>query len=183
MLDKYLIRHSAPTLAGLKTANLFWYPLEKGKNLEEILTPWKGIFREKGLDLRVMKVNGDRALLYVFRFKKLEAELRRERTREILKTQGYNYETFEEAVEILRNRVGEKGDFPHEIGLFLGYPEEDVWGFMVHQGKNCKCCGCWKVYCDECAARKTFCRYKKCEEVYARLFLAGRPVRQLIVAA
>lgn len=183
MLDKYLIRHSAPTLAGLKTANLFWYSREKGEELEEVLAPWKEIFREKGLGLRVMKVNGNRALLYLFRMEKLRRELEREKTRAILKTQGYNYETSDEAIEILKSRMRDNGSFPHEVGLFLGYPEEDVRGFMINQGKNCKCCGCWKVYCDECSARKTFCRYKKCEEVYQRLFLAGKPVRQLIVAA
>lgn len=118
-----------------------------------------------------------------FRVGKLREELRREKTKGILKTQGYCYETLEEAIEILKSRMGDNGSFPHEVGLFLGYPEEDVWGFMVNQGKNCKCSGCWKVYCDECSAMKTFCRFKKCEEVYQRLFLAGKPVRQLIVAA
>lgn len=108
--------------------------------------------------------------LYVFRVGKLEQELKREKTRKILQSQGYSYETLEEAIEILKGRMGENGSFPHEVGLFLGYPEEDVLGFMMNQGKNCKCCGCWKVYCDECSAIKTFCRYKKCEEVYQRLF-------------
>lgn len=183
MLDEFLIRHSAPTLAGLKTANLFWYPWKDEEELREALTEWKEIFIEKGLDLCVMKINGQRALLYVFRTGKLKQELKREKTRKILESQGYSYETLEEAVEILKSRMGDNGSFPHEVGLFLGYPEDDVLGFMVNQGKNCKCCGCWKVYCDECSAMKTFCKYKKCEEVYQRLFLAGKPVRQLIVAA
>ena len=30
----------------------------------------------------------------------------------------------------------EKGAFPHEIGLLLGYPVEDVLGFIRYQGKN-----------------------------------------------
>ena len=183
MLDKYLIRHSAPTLAGLKTANLFWYPGESHEVLEDVLAPWRRILSEKGLGLQVMKINGNRALLYVFRMERLRRELEREKTRAILKMQGYRYKTAQEAIGILKSRMGDNGSFPHEVGLFLGYPEEDVRGFMINQGKNCKCCGCWKVYCDECSARKTFCRYKKCEEVYQRLFLAGKPVRQLIVAA
>ena len=36
--------------------------------------------------------------------------------------------------------------FPHEIGVILGYPVEDVIEFEKHQGKNCKYCGCWKRY-------------------------------------
>lgn len=183
MLDKYLIRHSSPTLAGLKTANLFWYSGKKGEKLEKVLAPWRKIFCEKGLGIQVMKINGNRALLYVFRMERLKMELGRKKTKEILAAQGYRYQTIEEAIQVLKRRMAEQGEFPHEVGLFLGYPEEDVLEFMRNQGKNCKCCGCWKVYCDECEAKKIFCKYKKCGEVYQRLFLAGRPVEKLIVAA
>ena len=166
MLEEFLIRHSAPTLAGLKTGNLFWYPWEDRKQLEGILAMWEEILREKGLKITVMKINGKRALLYVYRKSRLEADLQRRETRQILK-----------------KRIGTCGAFPHEIGLFLGYPEADVKGFIENEGRNCKCCGCWKVYCNECDARKTFRKFKKCEAVYEKLFLMGRPVKKLIVAA
>ena len=39
-------------------------------------------------------------------------------------------------------------DFPHEVGLFLGYPPGDVEGFRLNHGRNFKLCGLWKVYCD-----------------------------------
>ena len=70
-----------------------------------------------------------------------------------------------------------------EIGLFLGYPVEDVLGFIENAGQNCKCCGCWKVYCNECEAVRTFARYKKCRDIYKRLWQEGRSVLQLTVAA
>lgn len=114
MLDEFLIRHSAPTLAGLKTANLFWFPWKDEEELKGVLAEWKEIFREKGLDLCVMKINGQRALLYVFRVGKLEQELKREKTRKILQSQGYSYETLEEAIEILKGRMGENGSFPKQ---------------------------------------------------------------------
>lgn len=47
-------------------------------------------------------------------------------------------------------------DFPHEIGLFLGYPAEDVKGFIENKAACSKCSGCWKVYGDEQAARILF---------------------------
>ena len=168
MLDKYLIQHSAPTLAGLKTANLFWYTREKEEVLEETLTPWREIFREKGLGLRVMKINGNRALLYVFRTEKLKRELEREKTRTILESQGYDYDTFDEAIEILKSRMEENGSFPHEVGLFLGYPPEDVEGFRLHRGRGCKLCGCWKVYSDVERARRCFRRYGLCRAALCR---------------
>lgn len=36
--------------------------------------------------------------------------------------------------------------FPHEIGLFLGYPTEDVRGFIRYGGSKALCSGYWKVY-------------------------------------
>ena len=83
-----------------------------------------------------MKINGNRALLYVFRMERLRRELEREKTRAILKMQGYRYKTAQEAIGILKSRMGDKGSFPHEVGLFLGYPEEDVRGFMINKEKT-----------------------------------------------
>lgn len=182
MLDEFLIRHSAPTLAGLKTANLFWYPWVSREEFQESIEKWQEIFRQKGLGLAVIRENGQRALLYVYRTSRLWQELQRKKTRAMLEQEGYTYSGPKEAIEQLKLRLCCSESFPHEIGLFLGYPEEDVEGFIENQGKNCKCCGCWKVYCNEWDARKTFCKYKKCERVYQKLFSDGKPVWQLIVA-
>ena len=67
--------------------------------------------------------------------------------------------------------------------FILGYPLGDVIGFIKNAGQNCKCVGCWKVYCNECEAIKAFERFKKCTNVYVRLWNQGRSVRQLTVAA
>lgn len=37
-------------------------------------------------------------------------------------------------------------DFPHEMGILLGYPVEDVEGFIINNGKNELYTGYWKVY-------------------------------------
>ena len=84
-----------------------------------------------------------------------------------------------EAARILAKAEG----FPHEIGVFLDYPLEDVVGFIENAGQNYKCSGCWKVYCNECETRKLFAKYKKCREVYRRLWSQGRDIRTLTVAS
>ena len=61
----------------------------------------------------------------------------------------------------MRSRLAQREDFPHEIGLFLGYPLGDVIGFIKNAGQNCKCVGCWKVYCNECEAIKAFAMIEK----------------------
>ena len=51
-------------------------------------------------------------------------------------------------------RLRRESDFPHEVGLFLGYPPRDVEGFIREKARRAKCTGAWKVYGDEEAARK-----------------------------
>ena len=87
------------------------------------------------------------------------------------------------AIERLRERLALQRGFPHEIGVFLGYPVEDVKGFIKHNGRNSKCVGCWKVYCNQCEAERAFARFNKCREVYMRLWRQGKSVQQLTVAA
>lgn len=49
--------------------------------------------------------------------------------------------------------------------------------------KNSKCTGYWQVYGDEQAAMRKFTAYRKCSEVYKRLWNSGRSVLELTVAA
>ncbi|MBQ7128480.1 MAG: DUF3793 family protein, partial [Clostridia bacterium] len=72
--------------------------------------------------------------------------------------------------------------FPHEVGLFLGYPPEDVKGFIENNAKCSKCVGCWKVYGDEEKAKKCFENYKKCTRIYKELYLKGKTIERLTVA-
>ena len=54
-----------------------------------------------------------------------------------------------------------RGDFPHEIGAFLGYPVSDILGFIENNGKNYKFSGYWKVYGDAEEAKILFERYDR----------------------
>jgi hypothetical protein len=64
----------------------------------------------------------------------------------------------------LAKRFRESEEFPHEIGFFLGYPPEDVLGFIRHRGARCKLCGTWKVYSDVEKARLLFGEYARCRQ-------------------
>ena len=103
--------------------------------------------------------------------------------RQLLKKCGYESTDADYALRHLRGRLENNEDFPHEIGLFLGYPLGDVIGFVENEGRNSLCCGCWKVYCNECEALQTFRKFKKCTEVYTHLWNQGKSVLQLTVAA
>lgn len=182
-LERALIVHAAPTLAGLKTANLFWFSCPDPEEACRAVEGWNGIFLEKGVRLDIMKTHRNRMLLYVYRENRLEKDLTQPEAERILKSCGYPKGGLTNILSRLKERLLNNRDFPHEIGLFLGYPVEDVWGFIVNEGKNFCCSGCWKVYCNQCEKEKLFHRYKKCGAVYLRLFQNGRSVWQLTVAA
>ena len=82
----------------------------------------------------------------------------------------------------LARRFRESEAFPHEVGLFLSYPPEDVKGFIDHRANDFKCAGLWKVYGDEEKARSLFAKYRKCTEIYCALLQSGSKLEQLAVA-
>lgn len=183
MFERYLVCHCAPTLASLKTANLFNISFSSREELREQLDCWNECLGKKGVSLTVLLEKERSALVYVFRRNRLQKELNCPRTASFLAGYGYQSTDADYSVRRLKDRLRESGDFPHEIGVFLGYPLGDVIGFIENKGRNCKCEDCWKVYCNECEARKTFDRFRKCRNVYVRLWQEGRSVQNLTVAA
>ena len=102
---------------------------------------------------------------------------------QLLRHFGYESIKVEEAIEHLKERLIDIEDFPHEIGLFLGYPVKDVAGFLFYKGSHCKCTGCWKVYDNELEALRTFAMFDKCRKIYVNLWNQGRSIMKLTVAA
>ena len=82
----------------------------------------------------------------------------------------------------LVQRLRRQEDFPHEVGLFLSYPPEDVAGFIANNARRCKCAGLWKVYGDEKRARRMFHAFKACTADYCRHLRSGRSLEELVVA-
>ncbi len=182
MLEKYLIEHCSPTLASLKTANLFTCPYIDENELKKHLDLWNMQFKGTGVQLFVLRKRNGTALVYVCRKSKLKNDLQKPGVANFLSNYGYIKTDPDSALRRLKLRLSESESFPHEIGIFLGYPLWDVIGFIENSGQNCKFAGCWKVYCNECEAVRVFAKFKKCRDVYTRLWNQGRSVLQLTVA-
>ena len=101
--------------------------------------------------------------------------------RDILLRFGYEAPDIEECIRRLSERIYECDEFPHEIGLFLGYPPEDVKGFIEFGGRKSKASGYWKVYGDVDRAQKQFERFSKCTGVYLKCLERGLPISKLAV--
>ena len=136
-------------------------------------------FAKKGVKAALLSYRGGRALIYLYRPAYLERDIRRTEAAKILSPCGYDCADSQACVERLQSRIAQTEDFPHEIGLFLSYPPEDVRGFIDHRDTGCKLVGFWRVYGDEEYARKTFDRYRKCTRIYSDLWQKGRSLDQL----
>lgn len=178
-----LISHCSPTLASLKTAGLFNYSFSSRDEFEQTLLEGNRQLNSKGVFLEAVRVEDFRALILVYRESKLRRDLQNGAVAEFLSSYGYQNNSVAHCVGYLKRRFMPGREFPHEIGIFLGYPLEDVIGFIDNAGQNSKCTGCWKVYSDECEAMKLFQKYRKCKEIYQKLFSCGKTVMQLTVAA
>lgn len=182
MLEKFMIEHCSPTLASIKTANLFGVKKDMIEDINDEIELVNQQIENKGIETIILKEDDNRALVYVCRRDKLEKDLHKKGVFEFLQNYGYNSIDVEYAINKLKNRIENSEEFPHEIGLFLGYPLGDVIGFIENGGKNSKCVGCWKVYCNQCQTMKLFAQFNKCKEVYYRLWADGRRLEQLTVA-
>ena len=97
--------------------------------------------------------------------------------------QGYGADqSCQELLRQLSRRLCLEREFPHEIGVFLGYPLEDVVGFIRNRGRNYTCCGYWKAYGDPEAAQKRFDQYRRCTAACCEQFRKGTAITQLIAA-
>ena len=182
MIEKLLIEHCSPTLASLKSANLCAVHYSCERELEEQISYWNRQLKNKGITILLMKKKPGWALVYVCRKDQLQRRLHDSEVAEFLTDYGYEEMKVDAALERLKSRLNQDDSFPHEIGIFLDYPVGDVRGFIKNAGRNYKCKGCWKVYCNECDAVKLFAKYEKCRTVYRRLWETGITVQKLTVA-
>lgn len=182
MSEELLVRHCSPTLAGIKTGNMFNCSFENSEKMKESIRKLNGVFAKKGLRILPLRYRNNSALIYVYRPSKLSQDLQDDTACRLLEERGYATGVPESCILHLIHRLSSSEEFPHEIGLFLGYPPEDVCGFIENRAEGCKCVGCWKVYSDEEAAQKTFEKFKKCTTVYCEQWAKGRSIERLTVA-
>ncbi len=130
MSEEAMVRNCAPTLAGIKTGNLFSYRYDSIDEMLDSVRFWNVRLREKGIRILPLRYRKSHALIYLYRPAHLADDLHNEEAKAILRLCGYKPDTAEKCIAKLMQRLQETDDFPHEIGLFLGYPPEDVKGFM-----------------------------------------------------
>lgn len=179
-----LAEHCAPTLLSRKCASLVSLSRRSFPDLS-FLPAYERCLSDFGISCRILKSCEHGRLLLLYRRDPLTEALFAPNARHILSRFGYpSAKSLDALISHLEQRLRFcKTDFPHEIGLFLGYPPEDVEAFIRHRGAGCKLCGYWKVYCDVEAAKKQFAVFDGCRAFLCSLLQNGTLISSLLSAA
>ena len=124
-------------------------------------------------------------IILIYQAEMLQSQLENKDCENILASFGYylGERKIEDALIRLKERyhryMMERKDFPDEIGIFFGYPIEDVKAYIENNGKNYKRCGFWKVYCNVERAEQTFHVFRCVREAAVQAISTGRALTEL----
>ncbi|MBR0382733.1 MAG: DUF3793 family protein [Eubacterium sp.] len=176
-IDTQLALQCAPVIAGHKVSNLLNLCGGSQAQLTEILSG-------TGISCLLLSVKKDRHTFLLYRRDLLEELIIQPGNRLYLKKAGLGGESLEEILDEIQTRyrdyISGRADFPHEIGVLLGYPVADVEGFVENRGKNYLCSGYWKVYDDLSEAKKRFALFDQSRERLMEQLAAVRDIRLLL---
>lgn len=182
MIEGLIVQHCSPTMAGLKTGNLFNCQAEDPNLLTAGIRRLNRQFVPRGLRLIPVKYKKGRALIYMYRPARLKEDLSDSTAQKILSARDYPVSQADRCVIHLIRCLNQEDAFPHEIGLFLGYPPEDVDAFMKNGAAGAKYTGAWKVYGNVGAARCRFARFKRCTRAYCEAYQKYHSFDRLVVS-
>jgi len=176
-LASFLALEVAEVLQGAKPANLVSVANRRracGRNLYKL---WKQhgseLLAESGLAVRELADRGTSVLLLLYRPEALGTLISQKSVAVILGKAGYP-ETGRLApvLDELNRRVAGEG-FPHEIGVFLGYPLKDVVGFLGWARLNFTCQGPWKIFGDPRPSLSLARLHRQCRSAMSRQLASG----------
>ncbi len=167
----------APLIAGLKMSNLLIVHRENLSKIQQILN-------RTGISFQVLLTIGEKMTILLYCEKSLEQYLNTREVADLLLWLGYQSSELSSILPIFKKRYQEhlsgEGEFPHEMGLLLGYPVEDVKGFIFHEGKNSLYVGYWKVYQNPGEKKKLFYQFEKAQEHMLRMVSGGMSIMEII---
>lgn len=176
-IETQLALQCAPLITGLKVSNLLIIP----KGNEEVV---KRILNRTGISFYRLIQTRTKTTFLLFRRNELEEFLSDENVKNVFIRAGYKSLQIGKILRTfsLRYEAYIQGDksFPHEMGLLLGYPVEDVVGFVENNGKNFLYSGYWKVYENQKDKVKLFDKFKVAEETLIHLLSNGLSMSDII---
>lgn len=172
-----LALHCSPVLTGLKISNLFIVANEYVRMVYDI-------FKGSPISISVILRAKDKTTFLLYNKNRVEEYLENENVKELMLSFGYSKPKLYSVLVELRERYTkykeEGSEFPHELGILLGYPVEDVAGFIENKGKNFLCTGYWKVYGNVQDTMNIFYMFNQARENVVRMLMNGVSIQNIL---
>ncbi len=148
--ERWMFDQSSRVLFGKKSGELI--KIQEGMmdlSLEQCTTFTHVLCEQWGVDVKILHCSSDTCKLILYNKTLLNNRLIKASKKNLHEKLGYprkiNASRF---LDELSKRWISTDKIPHEIGLALGYPLKDVWGYMGLTKEACSgCCG-WQVFGD-----------------------------------
>lgn len=177
--EKLMVSYCSCTLAGIKVGSMLSCLKSQFKDLESCLTYYQKVLDEHGLKIELLATKDTIWIVYIYNPYILSALMEDDKIQKFLSSFGYSSGTLEEKLCFLKERL-KKAEFPHEIGVFLGYPLDDIQSFMKNEGRDYKLNGDWKVYHDPVKKYALFQLYKDCRIAWMKAFEKEKNIIQIL---
>jgi hypothetical protein len=176
-LNTQLALQCAPLLTNHKISNLL---IVDNSMKNKVVT----LFLKTSISVYILYETEKKVTFLLYRKEELEFYLQNKRVRDLMFKLGYKEFGIKYILRELRMKYKAhmiaKDFFPHEIGLILEYPADDVNGFIENEGKNYLYIGYWKVYNNLNSALAKFEKYNMAKETLIRMFSQGVDVNQIL---
>jgi len=174
VIAKRLLEKCSPVFNKLKPSLLMMMDNEEIQQTFTTETLWE--LTQHHISIRFLGICKTRSRILLYNRDEIDKTLQIQENRDLLIDFGYNPSApIDQLLDKLEHKFIHSSShcFPHEIGVFLGYPAEDIKGFIRNNGKNYKVSGLWKVYGDEVKALKTFASFANCREKNLKMLQDG----------
>ena len=158
-IENFLLFNISQVLSGIKPASTITLIKNKDNIYDKWLKYGTKFIEVIGLEFVELRENKQTIILLVYNKESLEKNIFGEEQKKFLLNLGYDDE---DNLDAYINKLKERYELyhcPHELGLFLGIPIDDVKDFINCTEKKCLLCGYWKVYNDSTTAKRVFSQY------------------------
>lgn len=158
-IKNFLIYSVSLVIAKVKPAATITF----NKCNEDLYNNWcltgKEFIKNINLKFIELRESNDSIIILIYNNDLLEKYINTEGNKEFLVSLGYSENGAVIEYLIMLKKRYEEYNCPHELGVFLGIPLDDVKDFINCNNKKCLLCGYWKVYNDCSSAKKIFKSY------------------------
>lgn len=178
---EYLLTYNLATvIAKVKPASTLTLKNDEQKTLV-LWNKFGGeVVKKLGLEYFILRNREEIITIMVYDKSTLWQYVNDDKNKKFLNNIDYsNLTNLDEYLSVLLKRFN-KYNCPHELGLFLGIPLDDVMDFMECSDKKCLGCGYWKVFNNYSEALRIFESYDKLKYKTALNIINGERVNVIV---